>query len=492
MRLLVSWKTWGDEVLYLFDELRKKHQIAYWIGEERHHVYIQKSSSETIFHVKNHATYGHDSLEAPTHYAIPPSKELIKSMLDAESIVLTMMNRKFGPLTTDQRKLAYYRMLGYWHSVLTKEKVDAVIFEDVPHVAYNYIIYALAQQLGIRTIMFQKVRIGDRFLLLTDWRKGSIALTQQMEVNRDKKISEEELEEDIREMYSVQVDGGAKSKPVYKNYRLDVDPPKRALFENERDGLRRNFLRGGFWYKVRMYLARKILPDYRKQLRREYEALSRVPDYSQPYIYVGLHYQPERTTCPQGDVYTNQLLMVQTLSMALPKGWHIYVKEHPMQWWAKNPKGTPYDRYRGYYKDMAALDNVEIVPIETNSLELVNHARAVSTVTGTIGLEALFRGKPVLVFGFPWYKEAEGVFLVQSVSEAKDAIQRIDDGCIVSQQSLPRLLKSLEEASISGFYEKPDRLPDGHPCKLSKREAQNNIIKSITSVLEGGSFDSSR
>ena len=39
--------------------------------------------------------------------------------------------------------------------------------------------------------------------------------------------------------------------------------------------------------------------------------------------------------------------------------------------------------------------------METN-LKLIDKCKAVATITGTSGWEALIRGKPVLHFGYPW------------------------------------------------------------------------------------------
>ena len=485
MRVLVSWKTWGDEVLYLYDELGRHHEVAYWIGEERHRKTIEeRSKGQTTFHVKKNATAGQGAAALVATHETPPSAELIERMLPTESIVLTMMNRKFGPLSVDERKLAYYRMLGYWHEVLTKECIDAVIFEDIPHVAYNYIIYGLAKMLGIKVIMFLKVRIGDRFVFLTDWEEGSVALRDAYRKFEGVTFAPEDLDEDIRTVYRAQTEPATKDAPLYKNYRLEVAPQERGWLADEAKAVKRNIWSADFWLKLRLYLARRIAPHYSLRLRREYESLAREPDMSVPYVYVGLHYQPERTTCPQGTVYTNQLLMLQTLSRALPEGWKIYVKEHPMQWFAKRPKGTPYDRYFGYYEDMARLPGITIVPIETSSIELVNHSRAVGAVTGTTGIEALFRGIPALVFGYPWYRLVESVFTIGSVEDARSAFAAIEAGYEVHPESLLQLFRAFQDASIRGFYELPDRLPDTHPLKLPKREAQNNIIKEIVQNLE--------
>lgn len=64
---------------------------------------------------------------------------------------------------------------------------------------------------------------------------------------------------------------------------------------------------------------------------RRYAQLARRPKEGEKFIYVPLHMQPELTTCPLGGQFADQLLMVRMLSAHLPKGYRLYVKEHPDQ-----------------------------------------------------------------------------------------------------------------------------------------------------------------
>src|SRR6202011_2744144 len=110
-------------------------------------------------------------------------------------------------------------------------------------------------------------------------------------------------------------------------------------------------------------------------------------DFKKPYVYLGLHFQPERTTSPQAGVYVDQILIAKTIAAALPEGWELYIKEHPMEWLPSHGDYTPY-RYRGYYETIVKLPHTRLVPIETDSFQLMRHAHAAATATGTLGWEA--------------------------------------------------------------------------------------------------------
>jgi capsule polysaccharide export protein KpsC/LpsZ len=107
------------------------------------------------------------------------------------------------------------------------------------------------------------------------------------------------------------------------------------------------------------------------------------------------------TTSAVGGIYADQLLALEALSARMPEGHLIYVKE--------NPKQTEKQRGSLFYKRLRALRNVRVVPLRESSVELIRGSLAVATITGTAGWEALFHGKPVLVFGSAWYREFPGV-----------------------------------------------------------------------------------
>lgn len=175
-------------------------------------------------------------------------------------------------------------------------------------------------------------------------------------------------------------------------------------------------------------------------------------DFDCPYIYVPLHYQPERSTSPEGGVFPNQLLMVELLSTCAPEGWSIYVKENPLQFQAVAATGE-CSRTIDFYDDLAALPNVTIVPISTSSFELIDNSMAVATVTGTAGWEAVLRGKPTLIFGHAWYKGCEGVFYTPTIDMCRSALSKIQAGYKVDNKLVRLFVYALEQVSVRGYVE---------------------------------------
>src|SRR5690606_7150220 len=175
---------------------------------------------------------------------------------------------------------------------------------------------------------------------------------------------------------------------------------------------------------------------YRFQLKKEFEknknALVTPISLEDKFIYFALHLQPEKTTSSWGGKYVDQVLSLEHLSEILPSDVKIYVKE--------NPKQGYFMRGKYFYERIKRIKNVVLVPPDTNTYDLIKNSLFVSTITGTVGWEAISGGKNVLVFGWGvWYKKLPGVFSFdQGVSFEEVVNYKIDFS--VLEQKLNDLL----------------------------------------------------
>lgn len=133
-----------------------------------------------------------------------------------------------------------------------------------------------------------------------------------------------------------------------------------------------------------------------------YKAMEKVctTDIPKHYIVFFLHLQPERTTLPEGYGFTQQYKALSLLNELVPEGWKIVVKEHPATIYKYcNPTG----RWPEFYKAIASLRNVVMVPLETDTYKLLGNSTCAATITGTTARESLMMGKPVITFGIDAY-----------------------------------------------------------------------------------------
>lgn len=108
-----------------------------------------------------------------------------------------------------------------------------------------------------------------------------------------------------------------------------------------------------------------------------------------PYVYLGLHKQPEASVDVFGRYYENQLQNIVNLWRILPAGWKLVIKEHPM---------AIGDRPVSFYRSIKKLQGVVLLSDEIPSYSLIKHAELIVTITGTMAYEAALMGIPSATF----------------------------------------------------------------------------------------------
>ena len=469
---------WEDSVGGLSDVARglqeRSHEIIYWVTGREEIKRIKTDFPNTIFHNIDDALANIPAQDINSSEFFPVGEDLIKKFSEAELTVLTMMNKKYESLLIDERKHFYYELLRYWNGVIIKLKPDVIIFPVAPHTVYDFVIYSIAKLLNIKTVMFETTWVGDRLIILNDFVEGSIKLRDSVENLEETSSSFNNISSDIRSYYELQRNPKNDSTPSY-SHDWKQDYSGINLFLRKLRVVTRAMRDGSIFSKSFSRIARKIKGD----LKTEYLKLQVNPDFNSKYIYVPLNYQPERTTSPQGGVFVDQLLMIETLSCSVPDDWIIYVKEHPTQWL---PRGTIYFsyRYKGYYEAISKLKNVKIIPVGVDTYKAINNSQAVATVTGTAGWEAVLRSKPAIVFGYPWYKHCDGVFYVNDVQSCKSAIQEIKNGFSINQKKVACYLTELDKASVHGYLD----LQGEKVSLLIKEENIRNILGALINEIK--------
>lgn len=131
-------------------------------------------------------------------------------------------------------------------------------------------------------------------------------------------------------------------------------------------------------------------------------------DIHADYVIFFLHWQPERTTLPEGYGYAQQARAISILSECLPPNVTLIVKEHPSSF----SRGCyRSERAPFFYDNLLAIPRVRLIRAEEDSYHLMDHSLAVATINGTVALEAVCRGSKAIVFGPTCYYGFESSLL---------------------------------------------------------------------------------
>lgn len=356
------------------------------------------------------------------------------SLIDSLSVVS-------NSLQTYQK--LYKRIFLYWLGFFSRQAIDCVFFPSTPNQGWDNILFYIARSMKIKTRVLFRTSLADRVFF-------SIGYGLDEEENLPVKIKSSTDKYDFEnENYTyrksswgnysnlrneIAIEGSAqdnfvsiKNKTENKKFKalekkFEAVNEKTSFFLNSNNIVNQNFI-----YK--RYL------DHVKKLRQFYDDNTSSFLRDCPFIIVALHCDPGRTTQPEAGVFEDQFLAIQILERALPEDWCIYLKEHPRQF-DKRRSSIKQLHYRSIddYNRLLSLKKVKLLPVTTNLSNIIVHAQAAMTCTGSIGWEALEKGVPAIVFGKPWYSGCDSCYPVASVFECKRVMKELSHKTTVSVQ----------------------------------------------------------
>lgn len=382
----------------------------------------------------------------------PIDAELIEQMRDTEAIFMSAVARLEWKRSIPYaaRKRWYLRHLQFWNDYITRRRINLYLSAWIPHELPDILVYRLCRLRGIPTLYFHTSLVRDISFVEHEWEDPAPRLKEQYQkllqqyahVTHPDGISLEQLFEERYQ--SLITERG--ERPAVEGVRRPTEYDNIVALLK---GHPLQFLRRGIAYLMPDGMRRMGTVFRRWKIIRErnvfYEVHAAEPDMDRPFVYLPLHFQPEASTTPMAECFTDQFLIAQILNACLPDDVLIYVKEHPREsaWVHRNMQD---------YVDFLSLKKVRLIARHVDTFALRERCRAVATCTGSAGFEALFRGKPVLLFGHRFYEYAPGVFPVRRVEDCERAVRAIfEDGAAPDLLHLRIFLKAMEEVGIRGL-----------------------------------------
>lgn len=486
---------WLDVVEKLDRELNIKPK--YYIGWNDGSETIKERYEECFYQVIEDAWNGKGFPTLEYKYAL--DETLLKSIAHEELIALKMMDRldldRYSFSLSDRQSYFYY-LLKHWLVILDTYHITLVISPSIPHRVFDYVLYIAAKIKGIEFVMFQMTPFGDSSFIIdsvdttTKYFKEYIAKTPTPKHPIRKDISEriEQAKGDYhsaipeymkRQERMIQKQNHIMhkiitfySKLIHTNFHLFKENPTYHIDQSSMpyDKKALKYFMSIKGYKNRRYL---------KNLKHRYQSLTR-ENGATKYVLLALHYQPEETSSPTGGAYVNQELIAELLNDFLPKDIMIIIKEHKTQFHPVYEGAT--GRSSNFYDYVLNIsDRIQFVSLESDPFELMKHAIATVTISGTIGWESAIRGTPTLLFGRAWYEDMAGVFKIKS----KNDLHENWDMILQSKNNI-------DEEDILNYHKKIEQFFINAPhykkfvgkVKRSHEENISNVVTGIENHLK--------
>jgi hypothetical protein len=371
-------------------------------------------------------------------------------------------------------------------NVLQEEEIQLVISPSIPHRVFDYAIYVASKILDIEFLSFKMTAWPGKLIPVRD-------ITKIPKIPESDKDFEPEIEEQVREYVAkVQADY-EKAEPDYmkkQQSEAEVDLHHRIarFFVKKNTELITTLFKPStaYWKKKDKSIQDSVYTNFEKliqkyrgikfknDLQEKYEALCAEPNFNEEYLFVALHYQPEETSCPSGNIYVDQSIMIEALLKAFPEEIKIYVKEHPSQF---NPKMEgQVGRNGNFYRSINDFKRVQLMSNKIESFKLIDQAVSVVTLTGTVGIEGLLRNKPIIVFGNAWYENLPGVFKIDSREKLLHLPDWVCGNDDISVQKITQSLNRLYKFCISANHYKGIN----PKSSISNEESIRNLVKYIS------------
>ncbi|HOY37856.1 MAG TPA: hypothetical protein PLK75_01020 [Bacteroidales bacterium] len=495
----------SDPFLKVAIQLCEKYNIEpiYWIGyhNDASEQDVQITFPDIIYHRYYDAWTG-ILPEKTRHFAdeTPEDIDFINSHCFEEINALSIMDRmdpdRFS-FPFAERQMLYRKYIRYWTGFIKSKKPDVLISAIYPHRIYDYPLYALCRHFGIKIISFYPVSIPSRIIPINSIDNFGTKIKEKYRELISSPNADLSLSKDIEGYFQKLRGAYDTASPYYIKINANRDKQtsnvfkaawvflKNPKFYNEKNtkilfhGIELLFKqknkdvedskRYPFIAYMRILLKKRLM---QKRLRKFYDSIAQKPDLTQKYIYFAMHYQPEASTTPIGGVFTEQLMAIRQLSAAIPDNWKIYVKENFYQF--VNYSHGHLGRIKKHYTDALSIPKVVLVPTSIPSFELADNAMAVSTITGTVGIESVVRGKPVIVFGLTWVEDFDGVLKITSNKDA-ERIMPFIQSFVHDEHKVNCYIKAFDMASVYAYHYPGKKLR----FNMDEELCVKNLIESI-------------
>jgi len=365
---------------------------------------------------------------------IIPDPELLVSLAEYERVLFPMME-KLNFFNQRIRIIIqrYRTYVANWLGIIHALKPEVIIFPEAPHDGFDYVLYSLAQVLKVTTVMPERTLIKDRFFILK-------SIHEFPKFPNDYKLNQE-IDTELLDKFQ------GNQRKVINRERSNAPWSFKSL-------LSRLLHLHQFFYRSKKFhrdfdsafaLSESVPMNWQQEIYTNIETIKALrlkrwysknccdPDLQVPYVYFPLSVQPERTTLPMGKEFWDPSYVLDMLLESLPKGWRIYIKEHPRQF-TRAILRFSLARDRDFYTNLLKDKRVSFVNVGFDSKILTSSAKCLVTITGSAGWEAIINGTPCLIFGSPWFKECPEVVKVENLNNCIQYFKDLEEGKIAVDQ----------------------------------------------------------
>ena len=289
---------------------------------------------------------------------------------------------------------------------LKHKKIDLFITHDTPHSPVDFTFSKCAELLSIPIYNFRAGAIPWRVKIFENLGESSKLLKYSF---YPKDI---DLDSNVHSYLSSLKADYNNAVPSYEKERLIRNNNKIWNWKTEFSS----------WVKWKFNLKKLLGIIAKKYSFDKLQKLWTIPSPDDCYVAFYLHLQPERTTCPEGDIFNTPIIALNFLRALVPLHIKIFVREHPSTYtYVFNSKTRP----NSFYDEIIKLPNTHLSSLEQDSFSFLDNSLFTSTITGTIAFGSAVRKKKCVCFGDAFFKGCPNTYHINEVLENENILSEL-------------------------------------------------------------------
>ncbi len=452
MKKYAFMMTGNDVWLKVAIELHKNNvaEPVFWLGDDSHLIKAKKIFGEKVHSLSD---FVHYQSNINNNYYRSEFIEFFKSTnyLRAKDRCLKMMDRldSYGLFNRLDREVVFNKLCIWILKEISQRKPEYLVMSEFAHSHAQYLVYEICDFLGLKIAKFndwgsitpmifmQEVKTGKRYPIFFNYPTKIKSLLLRDIENHIKTISNRKNNDNyipnyIKKQWNIN----------FKEFFQKIIYEFKSMFFQMRKMFSVNYYQINPC-KLDLFQLNLISRRRAKYLKKNCSKNSDKPFFGKKFVYFAMHFEPERTTNPDGGFFHDQFLALLYLRKMLPEDVSIFVKEHPTQF--KLIKRGIKGRSPLFYDLIKGIDKVVLIDIETDTYSLTKSSLFVATITGTAAREAAIMGKKALIFGDAWFNKCPNVF---SWSEGLTFEQIMEQQLCNKEEILKYLINQMQEYSV--------------------------------------------
>lgn len=296
--------------------------------------------------------------------------------------------------------------------LLVRERPQLIVFMSTPHLFGEFLLHELAQFLGIGVLFFQPSPICAAMIPRTSLRDRIAPSRPIRGLGSIGKQIENSTLTSIESLFQGVSPGYIQRQKHFSEAAMGIRGKLRTIrhslrwLQSPRFRESQDFSGSAISnYLLQNFLSALLSSMLQRRLVNEIRSISGQITPNR-YALFALHYEPERTSIPEGLPIEFQFDAIMRARRLLPLDIPLVVKEHYSQ---SSPSLRGFlGRSPLFYDLVKSVPNVFLVGPGTDAVRLLEKSVCIFTLTGTIAIEAVGRGIPAAYFGSPWWEGMPG------------------------------------------------------------------------------------